>query len=201
MKIVAAARELFVERGYRGTTLSDVASAAGIADRTIYLRFATKGDLLKRVVDVAVVGDTAAVALADRDWVSAVMTASTLDDRLRADAAGSAELMERIAPVLAIAVQAEGEEPLIARAAQAAREDTLAQTRLFWERAGADGLLGVDVDLEWVIATAALLGNAEAYLHMTRTLRWTADEYRDWRYRTWSHLATTPSPKLDVPAW
>ena len=50
-----------------------------------------------------------------------------------------------------------------------------------------------DVDLEWVIATSALLANAETYVHMTRTLCWTPEEYEDWRYRTWRYLATVPA--------
>lgn len=193
-RIIAAARELFVERGWRGTTLTDVARAAGVSDRTIYVRFAGKAQLLKRVVDVAVVGDTRPVRLADRDWVDVLMTAPTLEERLAADAAGTAELMDRIAPVLAVAMQAEGEEPSLAAAAQAAREDTLRQGRRFWEKLHADGLLHPDVDLEWVIGTAALLANAETYVHMTRTLRWTREEYQRWRHRTWWHLATVPSP-------
>lgn len=188
--IVTAARELFVRRGYRGTTLADVAKAAGVSDRTIYVRFTTKADLLKRVVDVAVVGDTFPIALANRGWVDTVMNAPTLDERLAADAAGSAQLMDRLAPVLAVAVQAEGEEPLIAAAAQAARESTLEQVRAFWEKLRTDGLMRPDVDLEWVIATSALLANAETYVHMTRTLRWTPVEYERWRGRTWRYLAT-----------
>lgn len=193
-RIVTAARELFVERGYRGTTLSDVAKVAGVADRTIYVRFATKADLLKRVVDVAVVGDTQPVRLADRDWVDVVMNAPTLDERLTADATGTAEMMHRIAPVLAVAMQAEAEEPLIAKAAQAAREETLQQVRAFWEKLRADGLMNAEADLEWVIATSALLGNAETYVHMTRTLGWTPSEYQRWRYRTWKYLATGHGP-------
>lgn len=192
-RIVEAARELFVERGYRGTTLSDVAASAEVSDRTIYVRFATKAELLKRVVDVAVVGDTEAVPLAERHWVTTVMTAPTLAERLEADAAGSAELMARIAPVLAVAIQAEGEEPLIAEAFQAARVETHRQVRAFWEKLAADGLMSSDADLEWVIATSGLLANAETYLHMTRTLRWTQHEYERWRHRTWSHLAKFPS--------
>lgn len=192
-RIVAAARELFVQHGYRGTTLTDVAKAAGVSDRTIYVRFATKAELLKRVVDVVVVGDTRPIALADRDWVDKVMNAPTLDQRLAADAAGTAQLMDRIAPVLAVAMQAEAEEPLIADAAQAARESTLEQVRSFWEKLRADGLMSPEVDLEWVIATSALLANAETYVHMTRTLRWTPDEYERWRYRTWRHLVTVPA--------
>ena len=193
-RIVDAAAELFVTRGYRGTTLSDVAKAAEVSDRTVYVRFESKADLLKRVVDVAVVGDTQAIDLVHRDWVLTAMSAPTLEERVAADAAGTAELMARIAPVRAVALQVEADEPVIAAAGQAAREATYAQVRAFWEKVRADGLMDPGADLEWVITTSALLGNAETYLHMTRTIRWTPAEYEQWRRRTWLHLATTPAP-------
>ncbi len=106
-RIVAAATELFLARGYPSTTLSDVAVAAGVSDRAIYVRFDTKADLLKRVVDVAVVGDTLPIALEHRDWVVTAMQAPTLEERVRADAAGTAELFARIAPLLAVVQQVE----------------------------------------------------------------------------------------------
>jgi len=193
-RIVAAASELFVARGWRGTTLSDVATAAGVADRTIYVRFATKAELLKRVLDVAVLGDTAPVALRQREWVVRSMTAPTLEERVDAVSAGSARLMERIAPVLAVAVEAASAEPVIAEASQAARESTYRHHRDFWQRLRGDGLMHPDSDVGWVIDTSALLGNADTYLHMTRTIRWTRAEYERWRRRTWMHLATTPGP-------
>ena len=57
MRLVEAATELFVERGYAATTLADVAEHAGLAPRTLYLRFPTKADLLQRCVGVAIAGD------------------------------------------------------------------------------------------------------------------------------------------------
>lgn len=193
-RIVTAAAELFLARGYRGTTLSDVAAAAGVADRTIYVRFATKADLLKRVIDVAVVGDTKQIDLAHRDWVVATMSAPTLEERLAADAAGTTELFGRLAPLIAVALQVEPDEPVIAASAQAGRDGTLAGTRFFWSKLREDALMHPACDLEWVIATCGLLGNPEAYLHMTRTTRWSPADYQRWRYRTWRHFATTPSP-------
>ena len=47
-QILAAARELFVRNGYHATTLTEVADAAGVGHRTVYLRFGTKAALLKR---------------------------------------------------------------------------------------------------------------------------------------------------------
>ncbi len=49
-EITAAALELFVERGYAGTRLEDVAANAGISKGTLYLYFANKEELFKAVV-------------------------------------------------------------------------------------------------------------------------------------------------------
>lgn len=48
--IVAAARELFVERGYRATSLRDIASAAGISHPGLLRHFPTKDAVLADVV-------------------------------------------------------------------------------------------------------------------------------------------------------
>src|SRR5262245_20302904 len=52
-RIVRAAHEPFARDGYQGTALTAVADAAGVAHRTVYVRFGTKAALLKRVIDVA----------------------------------------------------------------------------------------------------------------------------------------------------
>ncbi len=43
--MLAAARRLFFERGYRGTTIQQIASAAGYSKRTVYLDFLNKDEL------------------------------------------------------------------------------------------------------------------------------------------------------------
>ena len=49
-ELLAAALELFVERGFAGTRLDDVAARAGVSKGTLYLYFENKEDLLKEVV-------------------------------------------------------------------------------------------------------------------------------------------------------
>lgn len=198
-RIVAAATVLFVERGYRGTTMSDVAQAAGVSDRTVYVRFDTKADLLNRAIGVAVVGDVQPIGLSHRDWAVTAMGAATLEDRLRADAEGSTALFVRLAPLVAVATQVEADEPVIARAARAGRQGTLEHQQRFWTNLREDGLMNPDSDLGWVIATAGLVGTSEVYLNMTRTMDWTAQDYQRWRYRTWWLLATTLGPPQRTP--
>ena len=50
--IVAAAHDAFVTRGYRATSLRDIAAAAGISHPGLLRHFATKDELLAAVVDL-----------------------------------------------------------------------------------------------------------------------------------------------------
>ncbi|NBX26398.1 MAG: TetR/AcrR family transcriptional regulator, partial [Planctomycetes bacterium] len=49
-QLLAAGLDLFVERGYAGTRLDDVAARAGVSKGTLYLYFANKEELFKAVV-------------------------------------------------------------------------------------------------------------------------------------------------------
>lgn len=49
-ELLAAALDLFVERGFAGTRLDDVAAKAGVSKGTLYLYFENKEELFKAVV-------------------------------------------------------------------------------------------------------------------------------------------------------
>lgn len=49
-ELLAAALELFVERGFAATRLEDVAARAGVSKGTLYLYYSGKSELLKAVV-------------------------------------------------------------------------------------------------------------------------------------------------------
>lgn len=48
--ILSAARELFSTNGFGGTSVADIATAAGLAPGTIYIHFENKADLLAKVI-------------------------------------------------------------------------------------------------------------------------------------------------------
>ncbi len=179
-RILAAARGLFLRDGYAATTLAAVADAARVGHRTVYVRFGTKAALFKRVVDVAVAGDTGPIDVVGRDWFQVALTAPTLAERVAAYARGSAGLMARAGDLIAIAQQAEPVEPAIAAASRAGREATRDAVRLFCTRLRDDGLLPDDCDVSWLADTASLLTQAQTYLLGRDTLGWTSDQYQHW---------------------
>ena len=54
-ELIAAALAVFGERGFRQTTLEEVAARAGVSKGTVYLYFSSKDDLLRAVVTQKVV--------------------------------------------------------------------------------------------------------------------------------------------------
>ena len=195
-RLVRAATELFIRRGYAATTLADVATHAGLATRTVYVRFANKADLLLRCFGVALAGDTEPIAVPDRHWIQEAMSAPTLDQRITLMASITATLMDRAGPLLNVMQQAAATEPSIDTAAQAARDDTTRPLAEFWRRNAVDHLLPADCDLPWITDTAVLVAQADPYLLLTKTADWDIPTYRRWLETTWRrliHSSTVPT--------
>jgi AcrR family transcriptional regulator len=193
-RILAAATELFLAGGYLATALAAVAERAQVGARTVYVRFGTKAALFKRVVDVAIVGDTEAVDVLGREWAQAAFTAATRTERIAAFAAMGRQIMQRAGALFAVAQQAAAIEPLIAGFWQQGRAQSRHTQSVMWTRMADDGLLDQAIDLEWLIDTASLLGAAETYLLITRMTDWDLDGYELWLSRTWTSLTAPPAP-------
>ena len=191
-RILAAATELFLAHGYLATTLESVARRAQVGARTVYVRFGTKAALFKRVIDVAIVGDTEPVDVLGRDWLRAAPTAA---GRIAASAAAGRQIMERAGALFAVAQQAAAVEPLIAGFWQQGREQARHVHAIFWNRMAEDGLLDPAIDLTWLIDTTNILAAAETYLLITRITGWDLDAYERWLVHTMSQLTVSPAPE------
>jgi AcrR family transcriptional regulator len=191
-RIIAAATDLFLADGYVATTLEAVAKRARVGARTVYLRFGTKAALFKRVVDVAIAGDTEHVDVLGREWAQAALTAPTAAERIAASAAVGRQIMERTGALFAVAQQAAAMEPLIAGFWQQGREQARHAHAVLWTRMADDGLLDPAVDLDWLIETSSVLAAAETYLLITRLTGWDLNAYQDWLATTLARLARLP---------
>jgi AcrR family transcriptional regulator len=68
--ILTAAQDLFLERGYAGTTVAEVAEAAEVSIETVYKAFRNKSGLVKGLFDVAIVGDDQPIPMLQREGVA-----------------------------------------------------------------------------------------------------------------------------------
>jgi AcrR family transcriptional regulator len=67
--VLAAAEDLFLERGYAATTVGAIAERAGVSAETVYKAFRNKPGLVKALFDVAIVGDDQPIPMLERDRV------------------------------------------------------------------------------------------------------------------------------------
>jgi AcrR family transcriptional regulator len=112
-RMLAAARELFIERGYTATTMQAIAAQAQVAVQTLYFTFETKRAILKELLDVEVAGDHAPIATLDRPWVAQALAAAPVD-MLRRLAASTDDMLGRVAPILDVVRSAAATDPEIA---------------------------------------------------------------------------------------
>jgi AcrR family transcriptional regulator len=110
-KVLAAARDAFLTRGYAGTTIRGVAEAAGVSQETVYKRFGNKAGLLKDVYDVAMGGDEDPIPVGARPEAVAVRTATSAAESVAAYAALCRGLTARAGGLMRIVVTARGGDP------------------------------------------------------------------------------------------
>ncbi len=137
-RIRAAASEMFIRNGFAATTMTAVAAAAGVSERTVYLAFPTKAALLNECIRVAVRGDDGERPMLARvGWRAALDTPPNRMLGLVAEA--SAQLMSRAARLLAVGESAGNDDLALAefreRGHAATRADALAIAKAL-KRAG-----------------------------------------------------------------
>jgi AcrR family transcriptional regulator len=109
--VVAAARELFLERGYGTTTIEAICERADVPAATVYRLFASKHGILKAVVDVAIVGDDDDVPMVERPEVRSLLASPEPRDQLAGFVALTVQVNARVGPLYQILVSAAGTDP------------------------------------------------------------------------------------------
>ena len=179
-----AAETLFLRDGYARTTMKAIAAQAGVSEKTMYLAYATKATLLRRVIEVAVRGDEAPATLAERsDW-RAIVRAPT-EEVFARFATLNAALMARTAPIIALAEAAAGAEPELAEDRAHAHATARADLRALAAELKQRGVLAADISEQHAADTIyALAADVSPYLRLTRDCGWTDTRYADLIART-----------------
>ena len=179
-RILEAATQLFVERGYVATSLLAVADAAGVSPRTVYVRFHSKARLFERCLETSAVGDQQPATLLDRDWVRPALESPLLEQRLDAIVDMARSMMERSAALLAVAAQAAAVEPEIAAVERVAMQRFLGDFRALAERLENDGLLPRAVNAAAVTDLLWVLAGPRTVVSLTTDRGWTPARFATW---------------------
>ncbi|RVW08829.1 TetR/AcrR family transcriptional regulator [Prescottella agglutinans] len=171
--VIAAATRLFVQRGWSGTSMRDVAAEAGCAIETVYSSVGNKRALLKVALDVAVVGDDDPVPLLDRPQFRAIAEGD-LGERAAATGRFAAWIFRRTAHLDRVLAQAASGDAELAELLVKNRTD---------HRVSVDALAAAlarrPVTRAQVDGLTAVLSN-EVYLLLTEGSGWTDRQYGSW---------------------
>jgi len=175
--VLAAATRLFIERGWAGTTLAAVAGEAGTAVETIYPGFGSKSGLLTCAIDVALVGDDAAVPLAERPQYARLGVGS------RAERLSAAAEIVSLAHHRAVGLLEALREAAASDAAAAARWERYESDRRTEIAGGLSLILGRRVAEPLIDGTWALTC-PEVYTKLVVDRGWPLARYQRWLVET-----------------
>jgi AcrR family transcriptional regulator len=189
--ILAAARELFLGRGYAATPMTAVAERAGVALDTVYASVGRKPELARLLIETAISGTTEAVTAEQRDYVKAIQEAPDAAGKIAVYAAAMAAMAPRLAEVLTIVQQAGPAHPELAALWQEIAGRRAANMRRFVADLATVAPLRLDpedaADIVWAT------NSAELYQLLAGQRGWDGRRYEEFLADSWRRLLLADS--------
>lgn len=183
-RVASAAARLFVAHGYASTSVQSIAREAGVAAQTVYNTFGTKPSVLKEALDQKVAGDAEPVATLDRPWVRAALASGDAREQVRLQVAGTAAVMERVAPLAEVVRGAAGSDPDLAALWAANVDQRREVQRVFAGALAARGVLRSGLGVEEAADTALALLSPEVFTLYTVHCGWSVGRWTAWAAET-----------------
>ena len=176
-RIIRAAADLFVERGYGATTLDQVAERAAVAVQTVYFHFGNKATLLKEALDLAAVGDDEPVALLERPWLEQLKDEADPRRILELWVANSRRIMQRVAPMMTVIRGTIGSDHELAAQWHTNEVQRRTAFRALADLLSDKQLLRTDLNVDEAADVAFLIDSVESYILATATLGWNPERW------------------------
>jgi AcrR family transcriptional regulator len=175
--VLAAARKLFEERGYAGTSMAAVADEAGVSPESVYAHFGSKRSLLGELFRHAVRGaDPAPVP--EQDVPRRLAATSDRQEQLKLFAADIVPRLERAAPLVAVLAAAAQSDPELALLLATLHADRLKNLQVLVDALAANGPLRLPA--ADALETVWALTSPELFQLLTRLRGWTPGGYGEW---------------------
>lgn len=193
--IIASALELFLERGYAGTTLVSIAQSAGVVVETIYRAFGSKAALFKAVVEAAVAGgaERAAVPVEERPVIRAIIEEKDPRRKLELHAATQPGIHARSGPLYRVLNEAAATDPQLELVWIELEDQRLDGMRRIAQHLADGGALrqGLSVDeaadILWTVNSLAV------HDQLVVQRRWASERYVSWIASTNAHALLAAS--------
>jgi len=183
-RLLGAARNRFIERGYAATTMEQIASDAGVAVQTVYYTFGTKGRLLTEVVDLTAAGTDEGVPPMQRAWAQEMLATHSAQRALALAVEHGTAIYDRVAhlwPSVNAAAAMDADVATYWRAVNTGRRN--GQAALVARLRELDSLRQDLSDSKAADLLVFLAGHAP-YIGLVVDAGWSSKEYRVWLFET-----------------
>jgi AcrR family transcriptional regulator len=183
IRMIRAAQQVFVERGYTGASMAEIAKAAGVAVQTVYFTFHTKGELLSACYDTAVLGEEDPRPPQQQPWYAGMLAARSGKLALRAFAQGNSTIVQRVGLLDDVVRSALHEPDAVAVRANSERLRRAGYANVV---AHLRGRFGLRRGLDDTTATDLLLafGGSSLFRSLVLDYGWEHDRYVSWLAET-----------------
>jgi AcrR family transcriptional regulator len=197
--VIDAASVLFVERGYAGASIQEIADVAGVSRATVFNAVGGKAALLKAAYDVATVGDDEPVPLPQRsDWVTARFEPDPR--RFIALYAGLiATIGDRLAPIYEVFRAAANSDPDVNALWRSIQAERLGGARGFVGLLRDKGRLREDLDESAAGDVVWVLIDASLYHRLVIERHWTKAQFQSWLEHTLKAQLLVPETRQPHP--
>ncbi len=178
--ILDAARPLFIQRGYAGTSMGDIAQAAGVSIKTVEAIFGTKAMLLTSLRDVSIVGDDEAIPLAERAPFQEMLNEPDPRQQLALFAQLSGRIKQRTAALIEVVRRAAQADPELGALWQGFQEQFMADQRRVADRLAARGALRPGLEVADAAETLGLLNHPSVYYLAVVERGWSEERFEQW---------------------
>jgi AcrR family transcriptional regulator len=192
IRVLDAARALFIERGYVATTIDAIAERADVSSETIYSTFGNKRSLLSQLVDVSIAGDVNATPILERDWVQEMREEPDARRRLRMLAGRGRPILERRSAIDEIVRGAASADPDIAALRDLGKAQRFAGQREFLRIVVGSTGLREGMDLETAADILYAVGSPETYRLLVVDRGWSGARFERWYGDTLERLLFDP---------
>lgn len=198
--ILAAAQSLFERDGYATTTMSAIAAEAGVAPKTVYVAFETKGGVLRALWNLLLRGDQDDVPVAQRAWYQEVLDEPDPERKLRLNARNARAVKTRVGGLLGVIRSAAPLDADIEALWSAIQSDFHDNQRLVVERLQDAGALRAGLDVAHAADILWTLNHPDVWLLLVRERGWTPEQWEQWfADTTCAQLLEPPAPGRRAP--
>jgi AcrR family transcriptional regulator len=186
-RILEAARQLLMAKGYRATTVAQVARAAGVHHDTIYALVGRKPEILRELIEMAISGADGPVAPEEREYVQRMLAEPDPRQKLAIYASAMQAIQTRMAPLLLALRDASSTEPEAEQVWNVISERRAANMRRLVVDLG-EGVLRPELSDDTAADIIWATASSEVFILLTTQRRWSLRQYEDWLYDTWCRL-------------